>query len=367
MHKIALHTDVKKMYNTVKLNESDWCYQRYIWQADLEPSKQPEEKVIKTLIYGVKSSGNQAEYGLRKVAELTKAEYPEVNNTIQKDVYVDDCISGEENRNTAHTRADQLGLVLNRGGFQLKGVTFSGKDLTDDGISIYVGGLKWFPKKDLLSLNIGDLNFSKKHRGKKSPDKINIIPEKLTRRHCSSKVAEIFDLTGKVSALVASMKLGLQELVHRKLDWDDIIPDELRSTWEKNFEVMKKIGTLRFKRAIVPEDAANLNVNTLHFGDASQSLVCVCIYARFLRRNGQYSCQLIFSRTRVVPKGMTMPRAELYAALINTHTGEILKRSLQKWLFLSFLLSSVFLLLCHMCQILLYLIRAIIDQLSSFF
>ena len=250
-------------------------------------------------------------------------------------MYVDDCISGEENRDAAYTRADQLELVLNRGGFQLKGVTFSGEDppaaLTDDGVSIHVGGLRWFPKDDVVSLNIGDLNFSKKHRGKKSPDKINIIPERLARRHCSSKVAEIFHLTGKVSAVVASMKLDLQELVNRKLDWDDVIPNELSLTWEKNFEVMKEIGSLRFRRAIVPEDAVNLNINTLDFGDASQSLVCVCIYARFLRRNGQYSCQLIFSRTRVVPRGMTMPRAELYAALINTHTGEIVKRSLQHW------------------------------------
>ncbi|XP_066933238.1 uncharacterized protein [Clytia hemisphaerica] len=60
-------------------------------------------------------------------------------------------------------------------------------------------------------------------------------------------------------------------------------------------------------------------------------MVCVAIYARFLRTNGEYSCQLIFSRTRAVPKGMSQPRGELYAALINTHTGEIVKRSLSKW------------------------------------
>ena len=49
------------MYNSVKLVEDDWCLQRHILQKDLDPRKLPEEKVIKTLIYGVKSSGNQAE------------------------------------------------------------------------------------------------------------------------------------------------------------------------------------------------------------------------------------------------------------------------------------------------------------------
>lgn len=51
IHKVALHTDVKKMYNTVKLREQDWCFQRYIWEKDLDSTKIPEEKVVKTLIY----------------------------------------------------------------------------------------------------------------------------------------------------------------------------------------------------------------------------------------------------------------------------------------------------------------------------
>ena len=61
IHKIGFHTDIKNMYNSVKLIEDDWCQQRYIWQKDLNPRKLPQEKVIKTLIYAVKSSGNQAQ------------------------------------------------------------------------------------------------------------------------------------------------------------------------------------------------------------------------------------------------------------------------------------------------------------------
>ena len=30
MHKIGCHTDIKKMYYSVKLAEDDWCLQRYI-------------------------------------------------------------------------------------------------------------------------------------------------------------------------------------------------------------------------------------------------------------------------------------------------------------------------------------------------
>ena len=46
------------MYISIKLHEENWCLQQNIWQQDLDPTKIQEEKVIKTLIYGVKSSGN---------------------------------------------------------------------------------------------------------------------------------------------------------------------------------------------------------------------------------------------------------------------------------------------------------------------
>lgn len=169
------------MYNTIQLEESNWCYQRYLWQENLDLGKPPEEKVVKTLIYGVKSSGNQAEYGLRKIAEILEEDYPEVKQIIHKDAYVDDVITGEVDNVTAHIRADQLELVLNQGGFKLKGIAFSGQNppetLSDNGETIFVGGMKWFTKSDELSLNISELNFARKSRGKNQQ-----LPSKLSHR-----------------------------------------------------------------------------------------------------------------------------------------------------------------------------------------
>ena len=102
----ALHTDVQKMYNTVKLQEEDWCLQRYLWEENLNPSKFPQEKIIKTLIYGIKSSGNQAEYALRKTASASKFEYPEANIVIQKDVSVDDYLSEANTKEEVMQLAD---------------------------------------------------------------------------------------------------------------------------------------------------------------------------------------------------------------------------------------------------------------------
>ena len=99
-HRFGFHTDIRKMYNTVRLAEKDWCYQLYLWHDQLSVIDESYVKVIKTLIYGVKSSGNQAESGLRKTARIESEKYPRASNVIQKDIYVDDCLSGENSWDT---------------------------------------------------------------------------------------------------------------------------------------------------------------------------------------------------------------------------------------------------------------------------
>ena len=333
-HKWALHTDVQKMYNSVKLVEENWCLERYIWQEDLDSTKIPEEKVIKTLIYGVKSSGNQAEHELRETANLYKNEHPEVNEIVRNDIYVDDCLSEADSYDVVLQRSDEFSLVLGRVGSNLKGFTNSGsaplKSLAVDAEYVKVAGTKWYPRSDQLQLDIGELNFSKKKRGRRELTNMNGIPNKLTRRDCVSKVSEIFDLTGKVTPIIAHMKLDLRVLGDRKLSWDDIIPEELRGVWKSHFQMMEEINNVKFNRAVIPADAVSLEMDTIDTADASRELVCSAIYVRFRRRSGNFSCQLIFSRSKVLPSGLSQPRGELFAANMNAHTGEVVRRSLRK-------------------------------------
>ena len=90
---------------------------------------------------------------------------------------------------------------------------------------------------------------------------------------------------------------------------------------------MEEIPTIKYRRAIVPEDAINLDINSIDTGDASKNIACVAIYARFQRRCGKFSCQLVFARSRLIPDGTTQPRGELLAATLNTHTGEVVSRA----------------------------------------
>ena len=271
---------------------------------------------------------------MRLIADLTKEEYPRAHEIVNSDVYVDDCVSGESSEEERMEATDQLQISLEAGGFTLKGFTFSGSDpdrsLSDDGLSILVGGIRWFPGKDFWMLNRGKINFSQKVRGCK-PENITDIPEHLTKKLCVSVSAEVFDPKGRTAPIIGGIKVDISYLHKLGLGWDDVIPENLRSVWKTNFEMIEELGRLKYRRVIVPANAKNLDIFTLDAGDASSYLICAAIYARFELRDGTYSCQLVFSRTKIVPEGTTTPRAELMAAALNAATGLTVQKAFGKF------------------------------------
>ena len=77
-------------------------------------------------------------------------------------------------------------------------------------------------------INVNELNFTRKVRGRKS-ESGGGIPEDLTMRDCVGKVAELFDPLGKITPIIVGMKLDISHLHRCGLTWDDQLPDNLRN------------------------------------------------------------------------------------------------------------------------------------------
>ena len=159
------------MYNTIRLDKRYWRYQLYLWSEGLKGNSTPKWKLIKTFIYGVRSSGNLAEYGLRQTVGLCKDLFPRAFSVVTQYTYIDDMLSGTESLEETLSLTDELEASVLKGGFRLKGFTISGdnpsENLSSDGVSVVVAGLRWFPEGDFFKLNISELNFNKKLRGLK--------------------------------------------------------------------------------------------------------------------------------------------------------------------------------------------------------
>ena len=220
----------------------------YLWHNSLDPSLEPLMKAIKTLIYGVRSSGNQAEYALRELADLMMDQYPDAALAIKELTYMDDTAAGTMEDGKIDSLAADIDGLLAAGGFCTKGFTISGRKpsplLSKDGVSVSVLGSKWLSEEDEIQLNVGPVNFSKKKRGRKEESAASwVIPEKLTKRICAGKVGEMFDLTGLALPITVAFKIDLHDL-HSKYGWDDKMSEDDRKIWSENFDMMNNLCSL---------------------------------------------------------------------------------------------------------------------------
>ena len=101
--------------------------------------------------------------------------------------------------------------------------------------------------------------------------------------------------------------------------------------WVDNFKSMATLDDVVWSRVIVPHDAINMNMELIGCGDASKDIACAACYVRFKKRDGTYSCRLVLAKTKIIPDGMTLPRAELLAATLNTHITHVARRALERF------------------------------------
>ena len=81
--------------------------------------------------------------------------------------------------------------------------------------------------------------------------------------------------------MTAGLILDIRVLHQRGLDWGDPLPTELKNIWVANFDLIKEIGDLKFRRAVIRDDAISLDVETIGVADAGENLICAAVYARY--------------------------------------------------------------------------------------
>jgi len=217
----------------------------------------------------------------------------------------------------------------------VKAFTFSGnkpdEKVSANGTHVGLAGYLWSPEADTIELDIGPPRLGKAKRGQRpepvSGDYKEALKLAFTKRVLTGLVAGVFDPLGLATPITAGFKLDLHQLCELKLDWDDKVPEELLDKWVGNMEKIQALRGMTFQRSVIPVDAVNTQIELLVHTDASQNLGVVAIFGRVLRKNGLYSCQLLTGRSKLLT-GMTIPKAELKAAVAGATTAAMVKRNL---------------------------------------
>jgi hypothetical protein len=333
----AVTADISMAYNGTKLRPEHLKYQKYLWKKDLLPESPTKVMYVTTLIYGVKPSGQQTQVSLEKLAAFHRDQGENLMGAkvLEEDTYVDDIINSQESQQDCMEVAVQIEKILARGSMGVKAFSFSRNPPSDavsaDGLTVGLAGYLWSTEVDTIRLDIGPPRLGKAKRGRRPEPVTGDFKEALktcfTRRVLTGLVAAVFDPLGLVTPITAGLKLDLHELCALKLDWDDPVPIQLLDKWAVNMEKIQALSSLYFQRTVIPEDAANTDIELLVMTDASQNLGVVAIFGRVLRRSGLYSCQLLTGRSKLLT-GMTIPKAELKAAVAGAVTANMVKRNL---------------------------------------
>ena len=144
------------------------------------------------------------------------------------------------------------------------------------------------------------------------------VKKPLTRRQIVSKFSALYDPFGKFTPLTAKMKLDVSKAMKQTSGWDEQVPTALHDKWLDNFWQIQRLKGIQFQRPRIPKDAVDTDLHLVGCVDAADELKIVGVWAKFKRRNGDFSSQLVIGRS-LLSRGGTIPKEELEAATIGSN------------------------------------------------
>lgn len=107
----------------------------------------------------------------------------------------------------------------------------------------------------------------------------------------------------------------MQQLWKSEINWDQELPVDLKTAWDKYYESLSSIRELKISRNVNLNNHANM-IELYGFDDASECAFGACIYAVSTNHQSSIQSHLICAKSKVAPlKTIFLPRLELEATL----------------------------------------------------
>ena len=176
-------------------------------------------------------------------------------------------------------------------------------------------------------------------------DMDTFVPQSLSRRQVSSKLASLWDIMGHLAPIMNGLKLDLRDVFQNTESWDEAVPSDLRQKWVQNFLLFEQLRGMKFTRAIMPADAVVSKLRILTGFDAAKKGLMMGSWGGFKLVDGFWSNQLILGRA-VLARNDSIPKSELEAMCGGSNMAWVLRLSLQEWVDFSILFSDSTIALC---------------------
>lgn len=331
LNPIAFTADVKKMFLMIKLHPDNRDLLRFFWEDQVDRSLKIYRFTV--LPFGLSCSPYLAKATVQHHVSTYKEKYPHIVEEIITNTYMDDLLTGAQSVEEAVGEYETERQIMKEGGMQLLKWKSNSPELIEKFITDKVCseedqkeldsetailGISWKNKQDCFTFHEkGILNSHTDIR--------------LTKRNILKVTGKLYDPPGWLSPYIVTVKILIQMLWERGLEWDEAVPLDLQSRWEEwkaELNLLSSIEIPRYIGSIHKQHTTPIELHT--FGDASESAYASACYLKSIDEDGEVHITLMNSKTKVAPiKLVSLPRLELLAAVLAAKTAHYVNTSLQ--------------------------------------
>ncbi|KAH3817028.1 hypothetical protein DPMN_118554 [Dreissena polymorpha] len=325
---VAVSVDIEQMFYCFGVHESDRDYLRFLWHEDNDVSKPLVEYRMSKHVFGNSPSPAIASYALRKSVEKSN---DDVRQFVHNDFYVDD---GLTSCSTVHQAVDLLQRTqacLSETGIRLHKIISNKPDV-----------MKGFPKEDLaVDLNQVDFELEslpvQRSLGLEwdlNSDcflfRYHVQNKPLTKRSVLSIINSVFDPIGFLAPVIILGRLILRDVMSSGVDWDEPLPSEFETRWQRWLESLKDLECIKVPRSLFNISLSEMHQLELHlFSDASEKAIAAVAYIVGYSDSNTKHASFVMGKSKVAPsKGHTISRLELCAAVLVTELFSIVVENL---------------------------------------
>lgn len=239
------------------VNEADKPFQLIVWRRN--PSESLRLYKLNTVTYG---TGPAPFLAIRCLKRFSKGSLPRASEVIRSDFNVDDMLTGAACIDELKTIKSKDTQVLQTAGFELSKWFSNSPEVTasegtvkpitiSDSDSTKALGISWTPSEDALKFKIDTF----------------VMVLRATKKNILSLTSKLFDPLGLLSPIVIRGKIPLQELWLNKLDWDESIPQQLETEWNKLKETLSRVEEISIPRYVFTNPISPIQLHG--FADSS--------------------------------------------------------------------------------------------------
>ncbi|XP_060665442.1 uncharacterized protein LOC132797707 [Drosophila nasuta] len=255
------------------MSPKDRMFQLIVWREN--PSEKLQIYQLNTVTYGTATAPFLAIRSLHELGVRHKETHPLGAKVVCNDFCVDDMLTGADDADTLKEICVQVSDILSSGGLQLakwysNHPTLINGNETDkvlsfnDTDSTKTLGMRWTPKSDIFRYHL-DSSFT------------DLSP---TKRTVLSVTARMFDPLGLLSPISIKARILLRELWQNHLAWDETIPMQMHTRWERFKENLRNLDKVSIPRYT---NSSKAKIQIHGFADASTTLMAAVYIYELIR------------------------------------------------------------------------------------